>query len=487
MIMFEAAGPLAEESGEALAVPVFAERSWGPGAEWVAEALGSWLDGYLDEVNFTGKANEIALLPTGGKLPYETLFLVGLGEEADLEGVRQAAGWLGCKASRVVDLATTFHALSIEGAAGAFAEGFSLAQYRFEKYRSEPKPPLTESVRFVGEGAEAAAVEAGPGAETARAVALARDLVNEPAAGKSPEMLAEVARQIGAETGIRIVVHDEEDIARERFGGLAGVAAGSHRPARMVEFWYEPEDARAFVALVGKGIVFDSGGLSLKPPAAMETMKTDMSGAAAVFGAMQAIAVLKIPVRVLGITPLTENMPGGGATRPGDVLTARNGKTIEVLNTDAEGRLVLADGLSLAAEFGPDVIVDLATLTGACHVALGDKIAGAWTNDEEWCDRVVGAGAAAGERIWPMPLPSDYRKNIDSTIADMKNTGNNRYGGAIHAALLLAEFVGEVPWVHLDIAGPARWPEDEHYQRQGGSGFGVRTLVAFVQALADLR
>jgi leucyl aminopeptidase len=169
------------------------------------------------------------------------------------------------------------------------------------------------------------------------------------------------------------------------------------------------------------------------------------------------------------------------------VLTARNGKTIEVLNTDAEGRLVLADGLALAAESQPDVIIDLATLTGACHVALGDKIAGGWTNDEVWLGRVVGAGAAAGERIWPMPLPSDYRKNIDSTIADMKNTGNNRYGGAINAALLLAEFVGEVPWVHLDIAGPARWPEDEHYQRQGGSGFGVRTLVAFVEDLAGRR
>ena len=252
----------------------------------------------------------------------------------------------------------------------------------------------------------------------------------------------------------------------------------------MVEFWYEPAEARAFIALVGKGIVFDSGGLSLKPPAAMETMKTDMSGAASVFGAVRAIAALKLPVKVLGITPLTENMPGGGATRPGDVLTARNGKTIEVLNTDAEGRLVLADALALAAESQPDLIVDLATLTGACRIALGDKIAGSWTNDSDWQDRVIRAGASAGERIWPMPLPADYRKNIDSTIADMKNTGNNRYGGAINAALLLAEFVGDVPWVHLDIAGPARWPEDEHYQRQGGSGFGVRTLVELAGHLA---
>lgn len=483
MIEFEAGSGLSEESGEALAVPVFAERTWGPGAGWVAAQLGEWLDEYLEEVDFSGKADQIVSLPTGGRLSFQTLFLVGLGEETDLEGVRRAAGWLGDRATRVTELAVTFHALEIEGAAQAFAEGLLLGQYRFEKYRSEPKPTLTEKVRFVGEGTTAAVAAAGTGAEVARAVALARDLVNEPAAGKSPETMATLAEQLGDEVGIRVVVHDAEDIAREGFGGLAGVAAGAHRPPRMVEFWYEPEDAKAFVAIVGKGIVFDSGGLSLKPAAAMETMKTDMSGAAAVFGAMQAIAALRIPVKVMGVTPLTENMPGGGAIRPGDVLTARNGKTIEVLNTDAEGRLVLADALALAAESQPDVVVDLATLTGACRIALGDKIAGAWANDDEWRDRVVGAGARSGERIWPMPLPADYRKNIDSTIADMKNTGN-RYGGAINAALLLSEFVGDVPWVHLDIAGPACWPEDEHYQRKGGSGFGVRTLVALAGDLA---
>ncbi len=487
MIEFEAGAGLSDESGEALAVPVFADRTWGPGAEWVSGELGAWLDEYLDEVDFSGKAGEIVSLPTGGRLPFRTLFLVGLGDEADLDGVRRAAGWLGRKTTRVTEVAVTLQALPVDGAARAFAEGFILGQYQFDKYRTEPKPSMTRTVRFVGDGTGDAVASAGVGSVLAHSVGLARDLVNEPAAGKSPEIMAALATQIGDELGIRVVVHDEQDIIREGFGGLAGVAAGAHRPARMVEFWYEPENPRAFVAFVGKGIVFDSGGLSLKPPAAMETMKTDMSGAAAVFGAVQAVAALKIPVKVLGVTPLTENMPGGGATRPGDVLTARNGKTIEVLNTDAEGRLVLADALALVAESEPDIIVDLATLTGACHIALGDKIAGAWTNDDTWMGRVVAAGASAGERIWPMPLPPDYRKNIDSTIADMKNTGNNRYGGAINAALLLAEFVGDVPWVHLDIAGPARWPEDEHYQRQGGSGFGVRTLVAFVDDLAGRR
>jgi leucyl aminopeptidase len=228
--------------------------------------------------------------------------------------------------------------------------------------------------------------------------------------------------------------------------------------------------------------VFDSGGLSLKTAEGMETMKTDMSGAAATLAAVEAIARLGIPVRVLGITPLTENMPGGAALRPGDVLKARNGKTIEVLNTDAEGRLVLADGLSLAVEAGPDLIVDLATLTGACMVALGEEIAGLFGTGGA-PEKVQQAAATAGERVWPLPLPVDYRKKIDSEVADMKNTGP-RYGGAINAALLLKEFVGEVPWAHLDIAGPARASETAHYVAKGGTGFGVRTLVSLAESLA---
>ncbi|MBI5156516.1 MAG: leucyl aminopeptidase, partial [Acidimicrobiia bacterium] len=237
-----------------------------------------------------------------------------------------------------------------------------------------------------------------------------------------------------------------------------------------------------FLAVVGKGIVFDSGGLSLKPADSMETMKTDMSGAAAVFASMQAIAALRLPVRVLGIAPLTENMPGGSALRPGDVLEIRNGKTIEVLNTDAEGRLVLADGLSLAAEQRPDLIVDIATLTGAISIALGEKIAGLF-GTESAVNRVAEAAEAAGERVWRMPLPADYRKNIDSDVADMKNTGP-RYGGAINAALLLKEFVGDIPWAHLDIAGPARAAEAEHYVPKGGTGFGVRTLVELARRMS---
>jgi leucyl aminopeptidase len=352
------------------------------------------------------------------------------------------------------------------------ALGFLLGQYSFQKHRSLPKPARTESLRFVGAvdsalaGAEKARVVAG-------AVAKARDLVNEPSVDKPPEFLAGVAREIGERTGVRVRVYEKDELAAGGFGGLLGVNAGATHPARLVEMWYEPPGAQAFLAIVGKGIVFDSGGLSLKTAEGMETMKTDMSGAAATLAAVEAIATLGIPVKVLGIAPLTENMPGGSALRPGDVLKARNGKTIEVLNTDAEGRLVLADGLSLAAEAGPDLIVDLATLTGACMIALGEEIAGLFGTGGA-PEKVRLAAEAAGERVWCMPLPADYR---------MKNTGP-RYGGAINAALLLKEFVGDVPWAHLDIAGPARAAEAGHYLAKGGTGFGVRTLVALAESLA---
>ena len=285
---------------------------------------------------------------------------------------------------------------------------------------------------------------------------------------------------------VTVEVWDEDRIAAERLGGLLGVARGSTQPPRLVRVEYRPPDPIEIdgrvphLALVGKGITFDSGGLSLKTATGMETMKTDMGGAAAVLGAVDAAAALGARIRITAITPLTENMPGGSATKPGDVLTTRNGKTIEVLNTDAEGRLVLADGLTLAAEAEPDAIIDLATLTGAAVVALGKEIAGLLGNDDDLIAQVRAAGDRAGEPLWPLPLPDDYRSHIDSEVADMRNVGRPGQAGSIAAAMLLREFVGEVPWAHLDIAGPARSDENSRYLSQGGTGFGVRTLVALV-------
>jgi leucyl aminopeptidase len=257
------------------------------------------------------------------------------------------------------------------------------------------------------------------------------------------------------------------------------VGQGSAQPTRVVYVTYDPDPEADLphVALVGKGITFDSGGLSLKPAESMMTMKTDMSGAAAVVATLAACRRLAIQVRVIGIMPTTENMPGGRATKPGDVLRTRSGKTIEVLNTDAEGRLVLADGLTLAAEESPDAIVDLATLTGACVVALGSSIAGLMGNDDRLIAAVGEASKRAGEATWHLPLPSGYRSQIDSEIADMKNIGAAGEAGALAAGLLLEEFVGTTPWAHLDIAGPARSEEDKGYRRKGATGFGVRTLI----------
>lgn len=482
MIEIEAGGAVGEVEADALAVPVMADRTHGPGADWVESELGEWLSGYLDLRDFSGKTGQIVEIAGSGRLPYQTVYLVGLGSDPSVDDVRAAAGALGRASRGATVVATTLHSVNGAATAAATVAGFAMGQYRFDKHKSEPKPNKTEKLVLLdaGDDAMAAAAEA---AVLAEAVNLARDLVNEPPGHKSAEVLAELAVSIGESTGLRVVVHGEDELRAGGFGAILGVNAGAHNPPRLVEMWHEPEDPKGFLAIVGKGIIFDSGGLSLKPPKSMEDMKTDMSGAAAVIGAMQAIARLDLPVKVLGITPMTENMPGGGATRPGDVLTARNGKTIEVLNTDAEGRLVLADGLSLAAEQSPDLIVDVATLTGSCKVALGEHIAGAFSNDDAAVDRVLGAAKRAGERIWNMPLPADYRKKMDSDIADIKNSGP-RWGGAITAASFLEEFVGDHPWVHIDIAGPARADGTEGHIVKGGTGFGVLTLVALAEDMS---
>jgi leucyl aminopeptidase len=484
MIEIESGGPVAEESGDALVVPVMADLAWGPGADWVAEELGDWLTDYLEEIEFEGKAGTVASVPVRDQLQWKRVILVGLGSEIDAEAVRQAAGRAGKQAKRDRVVATTLHQVDVEGAAGAAAEGFLLAQYRFDKYQSEKKPSKTEVLRFLGERAEEAAAGSTRARIVAEAVNLARDLINEPPGHKPPERIVDIAAELAKENGLSLTVYRPDQFEEERFGGLAGVSAGSQTPAAMLVLRWEPPNADKLLALVGKGIIFDSGGLSLKTAAGMETMKTDMSGAVVVIAAINAVARLQLPIRVVAAAPLTENMPGGAAQRPGDVLHMRNGKTVEVLNTDAEGRLVMADALSLLGEEEPDLMVDAATLTGACLVALGDKIAGLFGSDDEAADQVIRAAARAGEDVWRLPMPGFYRKNIDSEVADIKNTGS-RWGGTINAALFLKEFVGDTPWVHLDIAGPARWPDDEHYHTKGGSGFGVRTLVALAEQMVQ--
>jgi leucyl aminopeptidase len=313
-----------------------------------------------------------------------------------------------------------------------------------------------------------------------RAVNLARELANTPPADKTPTKLAERARQVATEAGLGVTVWGEDRIRQERFGGLLGVAAGSDEPPAFVTLEYRKGGDRPTLALVGKGVTFDSGGLSLKPTASMEDMKSDMTGAAVVLATLQAAARLDLPVNLAGYMVLTENMTGGRAMKLGDVLAARNGKTIEVLNTDAEGRLILADALSYAVESQPGRLLDLATLTGACMVALGTRVAGLFSNDEAFASDVSLASGKTGERVWRMPLDDDYKDLLKSPVADLKNVGG-KWAGAITAAKFLQEFVGQTPWVHLDIAGPS-WAESDSATRDtGGTGCFVRTLVELIE------
>jgi leucyl aminopeptidase len=476
-------GP-AKVSADVLAVPVFAGRVLGPGGKQLNEAVGGSLDTFMTEAGFEGKPEETLAVPAG-TLGAKAALLVGLGDKKTVstDRLRRAAAAVVRRSPKAKTVATTLlDAVPTGGdraaAAQALAEGAALGAYKFLRYKQKSDAPALE--RFVVLGKKDPAVQGGldRGVAVAGAVAWARDLVNEPAGAMTPTQLAEEAHRAAEQGGLDIEVLDEVQIANEGLGGLLGVSLGSEQPPRLVKLTYTPKGkATGTVALVGKGITFDSGGLSLKTAEGMETMKTDMSGAAAVIGAMSVLRAAGVQAKVIGFVPTTENMPGPRAIKPGDVLKTRNGKTVEVLNTDAEGRLILADGLALAAEEKPDAVIDLATLTGACMVALGVKVAGLMGNDDAWIGQVRGGAERAGELVWHLPLPQEYRKDLDSEIADLKNISGGRFGGALTAGLFLSEFTGDVPWAHLDIAGPARAPSDDGYTPKGGTGFGVRTLV----------
>ena len=480
------------DTADVLAVPVFAGPELGPGAEEAVAALDAPLTPLLEARGFTGKAGEALALPTLGRLPAATLLLVGVGEraEADAEALRKAAAAVVRHAAGTRKAVTTLpQALPADPAAAvrAVTEGALLAAYRFDKYKragsdGSPPPAVLAALALVPVKAPRAALARAVAAGQARAAAtnLARDLSNEPANAMHPADLAAAARRLLAGKRVTVKVKDERELAKEGFGGIIGVGQGAEHPPRLVELRYRPQRATGEVVLVGKGITFDSGGLSLKPADSMKTMKTDMSGAAAVVGTMSALADLDVKVAVTGYLAAAENMPSGRATRPGDVLTMRNGTTVEVLNTDAEGRLVMADALALGAAAKPDAIVDVATLTGACVVALGTRYTGLMGNDEALATELLGAAADAGEPTWRLPLPPEYKKELESDVADLKNVGD-RYGGALTAGLFLQEFVDGRPWAHLDIAGPARAEADDGYLVKGSTGVATRTLLSWLE------
>jgi leucyl aminopeptidase len=427
--------------------------------------------------------------------------LVGLGSvrPVSLERWRRAAACFVRSAGESGTAAFVLGApepdVALPEVGSAVAEGAVLAGYRFERFKSRQKGgSITRLVVAIGEpGATgvdpAVATGVQRGTRIGEAVCMARDLVNTPPSHLTPTMLADrVVETLGLGPALRVQVWDAGRIADERLGGLMGVSRGSAERPKLVRADYEPirplevDGKIPHVILVGKGITFDSGGLSLKSAEGMATMKTDMSGAATVLATLSACWDLGIQVRVTGLVPLAENMPGGKAMKPGDVVTIRNGMTIEVLNTDAEGRLILADALVLAAEMRADAIIDIATLTGAATVALGPLVAALFSNNYELMSKVRQAGGRAGEQVWPLPMPEDYAEYLDSDVADMKNIGKAGQAGAISAAMLLARFVGDTPWAHLDIAGPARSSESNGYLTKGGTGFGVRTLLEYLSS-----
>jgi leucyl aminopeptidase len=444
-----------------------------PGCE---EAVASADTSLIELAGFEGKAGQVAALPHDRA---KTLLLVGLGDEATFESIRGAIGNAvrSVKTERAVtDLARA----PIEGATRAVVEGAALGGYQYRSYKTEGEPlDITTFEVIDGEAAELADTLI-----STEATNLARDWVNSPAKDMSPQVLGESIATAAEAAGLSVEIWDERRIEKERLGALLGVAAGSERPPRLVILEYRPDAATTHLGLVGKGITFDSGGLSIKTADFMEEMKDDMSGAAVVSAATIGIARLGLPVRVTAVAPLSDNAIGGDATRPGDVLRPVEGPTIEVLNTDAEGRLILADGLAVARRYEPDLIIDVATLTGAARVALGDKIAAVFGSDPEVAAHVLDAASRAGEQFWELPLYKEYKKSIESDIADLKNISGSRYGGAIVAAVFLSQYAGEGKWAHLDIAGPARWRETAGEQVKGASGVGVRTLIELTRGLA---
>jgi leucyl aminopeptidase len=464
-----------------------------PGGEGVASAYGRKFAPLLSTIGFTAKPGEVTKVPTGGTIKSPLLILVGLGDASgvDPSAVRRAAGVAIRAVSNAASVAVALPALD-DQQVRAVVEGTMLGGYAFSSYRTGAAPEGPGEIVILTDTARTKSAKAA--VETARIVAeatvLARDWVNTPPGDLTPEAFADAV--VGAHkdrkaTKVKVSVTDDAALRKSGFGGIIRVGQGSANPPRLVTLTYAPRGAKTHLALVGKGITYDSGGLSIKPSASMVTMKSDMAGAAAVVAATFAIAELGLPVKVTAIAPMAENMVSGTSTRPGDVLTMYGGRTVEVLNTDAEGRLVLADGLVLAQESKPDLIIDVATLTGACETALGDRVAGIMGNDDALVLQTIGAGARAGEMLWQLPIAEEMPVKVRtySKVADLMQHNVDTYGGALYAAAFLQEFVGEHRWAHLDIAGPGfngRGPYG--HVPSGGTGHSVATLVELATELA---
>ncbi|BAZ19566.1 leucyl aminopeptidase [Kalymmatonema gypsitolerans NIES-4073] len=480
--------PLLEWTGDGLVIGLFEDAVELTGElATLDEKLAGSIKELITEEEFKGKQGSSVFTRVGANSPVRKIILVGLGkpEALKLDGLRRAAATAARLAkkqkSKTLGISLPIWNNDPTQTAQAIAEGVQLALYQDNRFKSEPedKGPQVETVDLLGLAGQEAAITRGN--QIAAGVFLARQLVAAPANSLTPITMAETAQQIASDHGLQIEILEQEDCEKLGMGAFLGVAKASELPPKFIHLTYKPEGTpKRKLAIVGKGLTFDSGGLNIKGAGSgIETMKIDMGGAAATLGAAKAIGQLKPDVEVHFISAVTENMISGRAMHPGDILTASNGKTIEVNNTDAEGRLTLADALVFTEKLGVDAIIDLATLTGACVIALGDDIAGLFSPDDALAKQVEKAAEASGEKFWRLPMEEKYFEGLKSGIADMKNTGP-RPGGSITAALFLKQFVKETPWAHLDIAGPV-WTEKENgYNGSGATGFGVRTLVNWV-------
>jgi len=463
----------------------------------IDKALAGAISQLISQGEIKGKLGEVTIIHSLGNLPAARVVIAGLGKQQALSQdkvrgvVAETCRFLrqkGVDSIATIAQGAGIAGISLGSAAQAVTEGALLGVYSFRRHITqeaeygeikeltivepdETKLPLLEQAYYKGR-------------VLAEATNLARDMVNEPANYMTPSHMAEMAKRLAETYGLELNVLEQEQMQELGMGALLGVAQGSRQPPKFITLHYRGGDSTEIdVALVGKGVTFDSGGISIKPSEGMGEMKGDMAGGAAVMAAMSAIAQLKPKTNVMAVIPATENLPSDNALKPGDILTAMNGKTIEIISTDAEGRLILADALGYAKKLDTKHMVDVATLTGACRVALGDVCSGVFGNNQGLVDRVIAAGTEAGELIWQMPMYEKYKEQNKSDVADIKNVGG-KYGGAITAAQFLAEFVGDTPWVHLDIAGTSLSEKEQAYLVKGATGVPVRTLVNLVLSLA---
>jgi leucyl aminopeptidase len=487
-------GVLADTKSEAIILTLFEDSKKLTGETLaIDKKSGGLISELIASRDFEAKPSQISVIYTRGTLPVKRIALVGLGKQSEfnLEKLRAAFARISghLRNMNIKEAATSINLNLIPGkkdqAAQAAVEGAMLGLYQYTPYKTVNRKDLKdmEKLNIIADGKDFSLIESAvkKARIIADAVYFARDLISAPANEMTPSIMAQKAREIAARKNVSCKVLDKKKMKEMGMNALLGVASGSCEEPKFIILEYAGGKKNAApIVLVGKGLTFDSGGISIKPADKMDEMKTDMSGGAAVMGAIMAAADLQIPLNITGLVPATENMPGGSALKPGDILKSYSGKTIEVLNTDAEGRLILADALAYASEYKPEAVIDLATLTGACIIALGDDVIGMLGTDDKLKKEIDKAAQNTGELVWELPLWESYHELIKSDIADYKNSGG-RAAGTITAAAFLSKFAGDYPWVHLDIAGPAWTSKDKAYVPKGASGVGVRLLVEFLR------